>query len=81
MHINRERGEKLLELRNYNDLKKTNTTLGELEQSAAKQIKERYRRSLEEQIVNDQRIKSLNQDMTSHETKINSNEVKVIKKF
>ena len=81
MHLNRERGEKLLELRNYNDLKKTNTTLGELEKSAAKQSKERYRRSLEEQIVNDQRIKSLNQDMTSHETKINSNEVKVIKKF
>ena len=60
MQINRERGERLLEMRNYETLKKTNTTLGEVERSAAKQVRERYRKSLEEQIANDQRLKSLN---------------------
>jgi hypothetical protein len=60
MQINRERSERLLEMRNYETLKKTNTTLGEVERSAAKQVRERYRKSLEEQIANDQRLKSLN---------------------
>jgi hypothetical protein len=40
-------------LRNYDSIKKTNNTLGELEKTAAKQGKERYRKSLEEQIAND----------------------------
>lgn len=68
-------------MRNYDSIKKTNNISGELEKSAAKQVKERYRKSLEEQIENDRRIKQLKQDMTVHEEKMNSNEVKVIKRF
>lgn len=77
----RKKSERLLEMRNYDSVKKTNNTLGESEKSAAKQVKERYRKSLEEQIENDRRIKQLKQDMTVHEEKMNSNEVKVIKRF
>jgi hypothetical protein len=78
--MERKQSQRLIEQTSYQALKQINTTLGEQEKITTNQNKERYRRSLEEQIASNNRFKSAHYDMSPFEKQINNNEVLVIKK-